>query len=148
MKRINYDDTEVILCRRIRQNLWALPKGSPNDKEEIRETALREVREETGLNVEIIRLVDIIRYSFKRIKNKESDVDPCNFNMFDKQVYFYLMNAVGGRLDYHDDEFDEVKWVNVQKALGKLTYENEKRVLEKALAFFDASNSATYSDST
>lgn len=137
LKRINSEDTEVILCHRVRQNLWALPKGSPNNKEGIKETALREVREETGLEVEITGLVDTIRYSFKRIKNNKQDVDSTSFNVFDKLVHFYLMNAIDGRLDCHDDEFDEVKWVNVRKALGKLTYENETRVLEKALALFD-----------
>ncbi len=122
MLRRVLNGTEVVLCHRTRDNLWALPKGTPEAGESTEETALREVAEETGLKVQLGPPVGETRYSFERDGYR-----------YDKVVYFYLMSAVGGDPTLHDEEFDFVEWVPVDQAVGQLTFKNESRIVETAL---------------
>ena len=113
---------EVVLCYRQSENLWALPKGTPEEGESIEETARREVTEESGLEVVSGPSVGETRYSFGR-----------DGIIYEKVVYFYLMSAVGGDTGRHDEEFDLVEWVPVKQAMEQLTFKNESRIVEKAL---------------
>jgi len=114
---------EVVLCYRQSENLWALPKGTPEEGESKEETARREVMEESGLEVISGPSVGETRYSFAR-----------DGFIYEKVVYFYLMSAVGGDTGLHDEEFDLVEWVPVEQAMEQLTFKNESRILEKALS--------------
>jgi 8-oxo-dGTP pyrophosphatase MutT (NUDIX family) len=121
---------EVLLVHRRQPRLWALPKGTPDSGETIEETAVRETREETGLEVEIERPLRSIRYFFVRGTTR-----------FHKTVHFFLMRAIGGALEDHDAEFDEVAWVDLEEALAILNHPTERSVVEEAaavLAEFDA----------
>ncbi len=115
---------EVALCGRSVDGAWRLPKGTPDPGESAETTALREVQEETGLAVEIIDKVGEINYEFVR---------QANDTRYDKTVSFYLMAAVGGNIDHHDDEHDVVKWVDAASATRQLTFNNESRILEAAI---------------
>jgi 8-oxo-dGTP pyrophosphatase MutT (NUDIX family) len=112
---------EVALVHRRSSRLWALPKGTPDSGETIEETAVRETREETGLEVEIDAPIGPIRYFFVRGSTR-----------FHKTVHFFLMRATGGSVDDHDAEFDEARWVPVEEALALLTYATERTILEQA----------------
>ena len=103
---------------------WALPKGTPDIEESLEQTALREVREETGLEVAIEEPIGNINYWF---------VAPDNGSRCNKTVHFYLMTHLGGSTEHHDPEFDEVRWFSSEEALKSLAYPNEARILEKAL---------------
>ena len=118
-------DIKTVLCGRGEPLRWSLPKGTPDQGESLEETALREVREETGLEVAIEAPIGTINYWFMSPGNRVN----CN-----KTVHFYLMAQKGGSTEQHDPEFDEVMWFSSQDALKGLTYDNEARVLEKALA--------------
>jgi 8-oxo-dGTP pyrophosphatase MutT (NUDIX family) len=115
---------EVLLCGRNADGLWALPKGTPEPGETIEQTALREVREETGVEVEVAANVGDIRYWFARPKEGVR---------FLKTVRHYLMRQIGGDPSLHDHEFDDVRWFPAQEALTLLTYRNESRILRQAL---------------
>ena len=117
------DALEVALCGRTRSKLWALPKGTPDVGETLEETALREVNEETGLQVRLVESIDKVKYWFVR---------PDRVRCF-KTVHFYLMSALGGSVDDHDPEFDVVSWFDSADALGTLTYPNERDILSKAI---------------
>ena len=121
--RREHGQLEVILCGRNKPVMWALPKGTPNSGETLEQTALREVREETGLEVAIIAPLGNINYWFSR------DEDGVKYN---KTVYFYLMSTWGGSIMDHDPEFDTVCWFRIDKAIPSLTYQDETRIMEKA----------------
>ena len=84
--RANGGDIEVIICGRNSPLLWGLPKGTPEAEETREQTALREVNEETGLEVEIEGFIDSIEYSF---------FSPFDRVRYHKVVLFYLMSANG-----------------------------------------------------
>ncbi|MBI4220857.1 MAG: NUDIX hydrolase [Chloroflexi bacterium] len=117
--------TEVVICGRRSHSLWALPKGTPNPGESELETALREVREETGLSVMGAGKIGEIHYSYYR---------PEDGARVDKTVHFFLMRPIGGDTAAHDPEFDTVEWVEPSEALRRLTYANEARIVEAAVA--------------
>ena len=121
---------EVLLCGRNLPVLWALPKGGPDSGETREQTAIREVNEETGLEVKLEEFIDSIDYWFVR---------PCDGVRCHKTVFYYLMSVTGGDISRHDREFDEVRWFAPGEALKIMTYENEVKVVEKGLPM--ASNS-------
>ena len=112
---------QVLLVHRRTPRLWALPKGTPDSGETIEETALRETREETGLQVVIEQPLRSIRYFFVRGSTR-----------FHKTVHFFLMRPVGGALEEHDAEFDEVRWTDLEEALAILNHATERSVVEEA----------------
>ncbi len=114
---------EIVLAHRRSPSLWALPKGTPNSGETIEETALRETAEETGLAVEIEASIGPISYAFVRGATR-----------YFKTVHFFLMRPVGGDLEDHDHEFDEVRWVPFSEALALMNYPTERSVVEQVEA--------------
>jgi len=117
---------EICLGKRRRERdgqSWTLPKGTPTDAETVEQTALREVAEETGLDVRISAPVGAIEYFFTQDGTR-----------IHKTVHFFLMEAVGGSLDQHDREFDEVRWVPIDEARRLLSYPTERQVVETALS--------------
>lgn len=131
---------ELLLVHRRSPRLWALPKGTPDAGETVEETALRETREETGLDVEIESPLESIRYFFVRGSIR-----------FHKTVHFFLMRPVGGALEDHDAEFDEVRWLDVEEALALMSHATERTVVEAAverLSARDAGGTGTQAEAT
>ncbi len=120
--RRNAASTEVVLVSRRRQQLWALPKGTPDAGESIEETALREVREETGLEIAILEVLGEVRYTFTSRRGVR----------IDKVVHHFLMEPTGGSFDEHDDEFDHVDWYDIHEAQRRLTHRNQIHILDRA----------------
>ena len=120
--RKNNNQTEVLICERFSENLIALPKGKPNEGEYEAATAIREVREETGINAIIKNKIKDIFYSFESPNG-----------IINKKVSFFLMEKIDGEISNHDDEFDKVYWEKCDSALKKLSHQGEKDVLEKAI---------------
>ena len=118
------DATEVALAaRRTRRGelAWGLPKGEIEPDETAEQAAVREVREETGLEAEIEASLGDIRYFYVwegvRIR---------------KAVRFFLMRATGGDVSLHDHEMEDVRWFPLSGALRRAAYRGEREVLERA----------------
>lgn len=121
--RLSDTGLQVVLCGRKTPPLWALPKGTPEASESHKETALREVKEETGLEVCNEGFLGSIQYRFCTSVG----------TWIHKTVLFYLMVPVGGSLSLHDCEFDDVKWVPAAQVLEMITYPNEAKIVQKGL---------------
>jgi 8-oxo-dGTP pyrophosphatase MutT (NUDIX family) len=117
------DEVEVVIAGREGDGTWVFPKGTPDRGESLEETALREVREETGLEVRIERPIGTIEYWFAVPGERVH-----------KLVHFYLMTAHGGDVSRHDHEYDHVRWVAADEARRLLTYETYREMLDRALA--------------
>ena len=130
------DLIETLLCARARPVYhgegepltWRLPKGTPERGETVEETARREVQEETGVHVNVLAPITSIRYFF---------VGHDDGVRYDKTVYFYLMEPLGGSTSDHDGEFDVVEWRSYDQALELLEYDNERSVLEAARSLIE-----------
>ena len=117
------DSLEVVVAGRSSDRTWVFPKGTPDPGETIEETALREVREESGLEVEILRPLGAIDYWFA-----------VSGERVHKVVHFFLMRAHGGDVSGHDHEYDDVRWVPVSDARRLLTYDTYRNMLDRAIA--------------
>lgn len=112
---------EVALVGRSHPGIWALPKGTPRAGETVEQVAMREVQEETGLQVRLIAYIGSISYFFVR-----------NHVRYQKQVRHFLMEAIGGDTSLHDQEYDLVEWFPIAEACRRLTYQNEVNILYQA----------------
>lgn len=116
---------QIVLGKRRRERdgaTWSLPKGTPNGGETTEETALREVEEETGLEVRILTEVDSIEYFFVQAGKR-----------IHKTVHYFLMEPTGGDLARHDHEFDEVRWFDIAEAEAVMSFPTERKIVAKAL---------------
>lgn len=104
---------------------WQLPKGMVNPGEQPEEAALREVREEAGITARLISPIDRIEYWYigqsegRRVR-------------LHKHVHFFLMEYVSGDVNEHDHEVNEARWVEIDEAIGMLTFKGERLVLVEA----------------
>lgn len=105
------------------QKVLALPKGHVDPGETPDRTALREVREETGVEAELVERLGEVRYFYQRGGKR----------IF-KRVTFYLFAYVGGSLDDHDDEVEEARWMPLEEAVAALSYDGEREMAERALS--------------
>ncbi len=115
---------EIVVGRRKRERdgyVWSLPKGTPEEGETREETAIREVREESGLEVRILAYFGAISYSFVRTGER-----------IEKTVHYYLMEQLGGSFDQYDKEFDELRWVPMDEAIALLDFQTESGLVQRA----------------
>lgn len=105
---------------------WQLPKGLIDAGESAETAALREVREETGIETEILTKIETIEYWYFGEQRGERV-------RFHKSVHFYLLEFRAGAVENHDDEVVEARWVEAKEAIEMLAFKSEKAVVEKAL---------------
>lgn len=118
------DGLEIALVGRNRYNDWSLPKGHIEKGESREQAAIREVKEETGLDARILQKIDKVVYFYRRAKG----------DLIRKTVYHFLMETDGYDLRDPNWEVSEIRWVPITEAGNVLSYENDKKVVEKARA--------------
>jgi len=116
-------NVRVVLIHRPKYGDWSFPKGKAEPGESVTETALREVKEETGLDCRIVQEFGPVRYSYRTTKG----------NLRPKVVHYFLMEPVGGRLEAPGREADAAEWCDAAEASRKLTYERDRALLQEAL---------------
>ncbi len=117
-----HGNTEILLIRHIKSGYWSFPKGHVEGDETEVETAKREIKEETGLDVMIDDgFRETVQFSPRRDTSKTV-------------VYFV---AKAKNYDYvpQEEEISEIRWVEIGQAISHLTYDNDKVIVSKAKAF-------------
>ena len=108
--------------RDTRKIYWGFPKGRLEEKESNKDAALREVKEETGIDTEIIEKVGESKYVFTFQGEK----------IF-KVVTIFLMSALTEDINYQKEELEGAGWMEPSEALKVLSFSNDKTLLKKAL---------------
>jgi 8-oxo-dGTP pyrophosphatase MutT (NUDIX family) len=103
-----------------------LPKGHIDPGESAPQAAAREVREEGGVEVELVQELGEVRYWYRR----QGRAVP-------KSVVFYLFRYVAGDPDDHDEEVEEARWMELGEAQRALTYPGEREMVGRALSALD-----------
>jgi 8-oxo-dGTP pyrophosphatase MutT (NUDIX family) len=99
---------------------WLLPKGHVEPGESIPDTAVREVREETGITAEVIAPIGSIRYWFTAVDRRVH-----------KTVHHFVLRATGGELSTRDIEVDEVEWVPLAAIPARLSFADERELADQ-----------------
>lgn len=100
-----------------------MPKGIVDKGESTEAAALREVREEAGIDTSALSLIDKTEYWYYDKRQRVR---------FHKFVYFYLLRYESGEVTDHDDEVNEARWVEIDEAIEMLAFDSESKIVEKA----------------
>ena len=122
------DDQEIIVIVPTRRaadgsKVLALPKGHPDGEESPLQAALREVREEAGVQAEVVETLGEVRYWYQRGGRRIAKV-----------VEFFLLRYVSGDVEDHDHEVEHARWVPAAEAVEMLTYAGERDMVRRALS--------------
>ena len=112
-------NTKILLVKNNNGRYWSFPKGHIEDGETEQETAVREIKEETGLDVTLVR-------GFREIS------EYCPFGKIRKRVVCFLARAFTDNVKIQEEEIDSFIWVDLQQARKLCTYDNDLRIIEKA----------------
>jgi 8-oxo-dGTP pyrophosphatase MutT (NUDIX family) len=107
---------------RVRDEILALPKGHPDGDESAAAAARREVREETGVEADLVEKLGDIRYWYARGGKRVMKI-----------VSFFLFRYRSGSVADHDHEVEEALWIPLEEASGRLAYKGEREMVESAL---------------
>jgi len=115
-----------------KERVWALPKGKIDPGESAAETAVREVREETGVEGMLVEKLGDVRYVYTASWKGASG------ERIFKVVSFFLLRAGRGRIGAIEDamriEVAEARWLPLEEAPQLLSYSGEREMAAKALA--------------
>lgn len=113
------EDKKVLLIKQT-NGIWGFPKGHVEKNETELETAAREVKEETNLDVEIDANK---RYTMEYVTDKGKL----------KQVVLFVAKCTGGEIKAQECEVNEIKWLDFDKAVETITYENTRELFKEIL---------------
>jgi len=119
---------EFLLIYSNRNKEWGFPKGHIDPGETEKEAALREIKEETGLNN--LRHIDEFREElvYKAVSNREASKE----SIIEKSTVYFLCESKTKDIIVDTDEITDFKWLNIQEALKLLTFDSLKQILKKA----------------
>lgn len=117
----NAGDILILVSQHSQHHGWVFPKGFIDGKETKEEAALREVKEETGIEGKIIKALEPVSYWYQYEGEKRK-----------KTVYYFLMEYVSGDIKDHDFEMEQVEWLPVDQVEERLTYKSDKEVWKEA----------------
>lgn len=113
---------QVLLTKHSQNKHWSFPKGLIDPGQTTKEAALREVKEEGGVEAKILDKVGYSRYVYSFGGEK----------IF-KVVTYFLMRYLSGNIEDHDFEVEESGWYTPLEALKQLSFSQDKKLLQKAL---------------
>jgi 8-oxo-dGTP pyrophosphatase MutT (NUDIX family) len=101
----------------------ALPKGHLDGDETDEQAALREVREEGGVDADLVESLGDVRYHYRR-----------EGRLISKRVRFFLFHFRSGSPADHDQEIEDARWLPIEQAIQQLTYPGERQMVQSALS--------------
>lgn len=116
------EQVEVVLIQ-TRADRWQIPKGAIEEGETREQAARREVREETGIDGEVLEHLETIEYWFTAGTRRQKR---------HKSVHLFLLKCLGGDTRDHDDESMDARWFPLEEASQKLSFANERHALDLA----------------
>ena len=114
---------EFVAVVRVRDEILALPKGHPDGEESAAEAARREVREETGLEAEVVERLGDVKYWYVRGGERVMKI-----------VAFFLFRYRSGSVENHDHEVEEALWIPLDDAPRRLAYKGEREMADAAIS--------------
>jgi 8-oxo-dGTP pyrophosphatase MutT (NUDIX family) len=124
--RANDSDYEIAIISVNQSRRWQLPKGIVDAGETPETAALREVREEAGIETELLSKIETIEYWYVG-DNRGERV------RFHKFVHFFLLKYTDGNVANHDSEVIEARWVKAEEAVEMLAFKSEREIVRKAI---------------
>lgn len=122
---------QLLVLRHRMGGHWSFPKGHVEADETEVETALREVKEETGLTIELFDgFREQVAYSPRPGIRKE--------------VVYFLGFARDSRTTRQEEEISEIRWINLDQTYHFLTYENDRRLVQSAKRFMKRHQPAVF----
>mgnify|MGYP001943049069 FL=1 len=104
---------------------WVLPKGKMERGENTKETAVREVKEETGIEANILKKVGYAKYVYTNQEDKKVY----------KRVDYYLMEEIAGKLVPQKEEgFCQAEFIDYKKAVNLLKHDSERNMVINAMS--------------
>ncbi|MBR2027751.1 MAG: NUDIX domain-containing protein [Oscillospiraceae bacterium] len=117
------DKEQILLIKHANSGHWSFPKGHVEAGETEVETAVREIKEETGVNAIIdTRFREVVTYSPKK------DVL--------KDVVYFFATTNDYETSNQEEEVSDIRWMDMDKVLGNVSYKNDKELVKKAIAFY------------
>ncbi len=113
------NENKVLLVKQT-EGHWGFPKGHVEQGETEVQTAIREVKEETNIDVEV-----------KEDKRYEEEYYP--EENIKKQVVYFLAKNITTNIMPQQSEIQEIKWVPLNEAENVITYENSKNIIRKVI---------------
>jgi 8-oxo-dGTP pyrophosphatase MutT (NUDIX family) len=114
---------EFVAVVRVRDEILALPKGHPDGAETSAQAAQREVREETGLEAELVERLGDVKYWYVRGGERVMKI-----------VAFFLFRYRSGSVENHDHEVEEALWIPLEEAPRRLAYKGERDMADAAIS--------------
>jgi len=122
---IVFKDGKILMLKK-KNGDWVLPKGRIECNETLEQTAIREVKEETNIDTEIIDYVGITAYSFSNFWTE--------YKLIHKKVSWYLMKAISEDLiPLREEGFIQAAFIDQEKVVKIAKYDDERKVIKKAL---------------
>ena len=121
--RRSHGNTEILLIKHLRSGCWSFPKGHIEEGETETQTAVREIKEETNIDISIDdpSFRETVVFSPRRDTRKE--------------VVYFIGRAVSMDAVPQEDEISDIRWVEIGAAPSKLTYDNDRLIVNKARAY-------------
>lgn len=114
-----HGNVELLLIKNVSGGHWSFPKGHVENGETEEETALREIKEETGIDV-------VIHSDFRQVITYAPKKD------ISKDVIYFLARATTYDYIPQEEEISKIKWVEINHANSILSYDNDRQLVTKA----------------
>jgi len=114
-----FDGDKILVIQQVKGH-WGFPKGHVEEGETEVETAIREIKEETNLDVEIDETHRYVEHY-----SPEEGIE--------KDVVFFIAKKTGGEVKVQEEEVKDTQWLLPNEAMDRLTYDTSKNILSKVM---------------